>query len=171
MGINVSVHPGPFLEAPADSSVHQVGHAMRLEVAGVAIRLDKDCFTAQEIQAGVSRILRDVDATFSRNVLRLRRVAHANAQRKHLAAQMIEELLYDHELRFEHPPHGREWKSEDRSHDGRFGGRGRALRPCHLETCDMPMSWIKRTNLDLRVLFPLFAPILLLASWLGISSG
>ncbi|KAK5173463.1 uncharacterized protein LTR77_002144 [Saxophila tyrrhenica] len=148
----------------------QFGHAMRLEAAGVALRLDKHSFTAQDVEAGTSEIVQDKDGMFARNVLRLRRVAHANSQRKHLAAQMIEELLYDHELRFENPPRGREWEASGGDEITQTVGRGRVLRPAHLETCDMRMPWIKRNNLDLWALFPVCAPILTLASWFGRSS-
>ncbi|KAF2173690.1 glycosyltransferase family 1 protein [Zasmidium cellare ATCC 36951] len=140
----------------------QFGHAKRLESAGVAIRLEKNIFTAEELEHAIGTIVTDVQGSFARNVLRLRRIAHANAERKYLAAQTIEEVMYDHELRFE-SSHS---KSEGIQNKIKVTA-GRQLRPPHLETADARIpSWMKRTNLDLWLLFPLFLPYLMLTSLL-----
>ncbi|KAK4498030.1 hypothetical protein PRZ48_010686 [Zasmidium cellare] len=134
----------------------QLGHAKRLEAAGVAIRLDKNTFTPRELQQAIATIVTDTRGSFARNVLRLRRIAYANAEKKYFAAQMIEEVMYDHKLRFEQHEHPQKCTNVL---------PGRELRPPHLATADMRIrSWWKRTNLDLCLLFPVFLPYLILSS-------
>ena len=78
---------------------------------------------------------------------------------------MIEEVMYDHELRFESPPQGKEWEGKDGASNGvAFGfAHGNELRPCHLETADMRMSMPKRLNLDLMIARLFYPPLLALS--------
>ncbi|KAK3709510.1 hypothetical protein LTR37_010883 [Vermiconidia calcicola] len=156
-------HGVPVLAMPGYG--HQLGHSMRLEAAGAALRLDKHRFSAHDVESCITRIAKEEAVSFARNVLRLRRIAHANSERKPEAAHMIEELLYDHELRFEIPPRGQEWASDDVNNVDKRSVRGRELQPCHLETSDMRMSWIKRNNLDVWILYYMYSQFLLLASF------
>lgn len=135
-------HGIPVIAMPIDGD--QLGNGKRLESAGVAVRLDKNSFSAEDLTNGIKAILRDVDGSFSRNSLRLRRLAHANSSGKEVAARMIEETIYDREL----------------------AGDGEDRRPHHLQTCDARMPWYKRGNLDMWPLFPVCLPFLILASWL-----
>lgn len=148
----VSVLAMPFFgDQPANSK--------RLVTAGVAVELHKDRFTARSTLAAVASIMRDDAALFARNTLRLRRIAHVNSQRKDLAARLIEEVMYDHELRFEDVNTEATPKQGDGS---AFSGTpGKEIRPMHLQTCDMRMGWWKRTNWDMWLLFPAFLPFLL----------
>lgn len=66
---------------------------------------------------------------YMRNVLRMKRIAHVAANRRNLAADLVEELMYDNELR--------------------FGHGGQELRPMHLQTADMRMPAYKAKNWDL----------------------
>lgn len=163
--VEAAYHGVPVLAMPGYGD--QFGHAMRLEAAGVAVRLDKNLSTAQDITSAIRSIAQDEYGMFARNVLRLRRIAHVNAERKYLAAQMIEEVIYDSELRFDFPPRGREWllKNGGAGTDGEGDGfaHGRELRACHVETADMRMSLVKRLNLDLMVARLFYPPLLVLS--------
>ncbi|KAL9083446.1 MAG: hypothetical protein Q9165_008522 [Trypethelium subeluteriae] len=139
----------------------QLPNSLRLAEAGIAIRLDKNQFTPVSLSSSIFRILKDEDPVFERNVLRMQRIARINSRRKHLAADLIEEHLFDWELRFEHMP---TWGLEGKAHD-----RGKELRPMHLQTADARMSWLKRNNLDLYLLTAIALPILpllLIVLWL-----
>lgn len=49
-----------------------------------------------------------------------------------LAAQMIEEVMYDQELRVESSPQGREWEQRSSANRSRIGfAHGTELRPPH----------------------------------------
>lgn len=143
----------------------QLGHARRLEAAGLAIRLDKDEFSAIELEHAITRILND--GHFLRNALRVCRIAHANSERKHVAAHMIEALIYDHELRYERSLHEHEWRSSEPGHQSTALSHGahQALRPCHLETADMRMTWMRRHNIDIIIFWPILFPAVLLSLW------
>jgi len=160
--MEAAFHGIPVIAMPIHSD--QLGNGKRLEAAGVAVRLDKNTLSATYLDRRIASIMRDTNGSFARNVLRLRRIAVVNSQRKHLAAQMIEEVIYDHELRFEHSPHSKEWVSGPVNGVKYFGGVGQELRPMHLQTCNMHMSLMKRNNLDMWILFPLCLPFLLLSS-------
>ena len=143
----------------------QLGHARRLEAAGVAVRLDKNDFFASELENAITRILND--SSFLRNALRVRRIAHANSEKKYMAAHMIEALMYDHELRYERSLHEHEWQSRTNGHQPTtlLLSAHQPLRPCHLETADMRMTWMRRHNIDLILLLPIFFPAVLLSLW------
>ena len=144
----------------------QLGHARRLEAAGVAVRLDKNEFSASELENAITRILND--SSFLRNALRIRRIAHANSERKFMAVHMIEALLYDHELRYERSIHEHEWQSHKANPQSTTlsSGANQALRPCHLETADMRMTWMRRHNIDLMLFLPILFPVILFSLWL-----
>ncbi|KAF4464004.1 udp-glucosyl transferase family [Fusarium albosuccineum] len=104
----------------------QLANGMRLEEAGCGHRLDKNSFTADEVVERVSSMASSGTGALTRNVERLRRIATVAARRKGLAADLVEEVLYDAELRG-------------------------PSRPMHLQTADMRMPWWKVHNLDLGV--------------------
>ncbi|KAF7561839.1 hypothetical protein G7046_g2313 [Stylonectria norvegica] len=106
----------------------QLCNSVRLREAGVGLSLDKSSFTADEIAAGIREILVDEDGGFALNVRRLQRIATIASRRKHLAADLIEEVMCDQELRIQ-------------------GGVVR--RPMHLQTADMRMPLWKARNWDM----------------------
>ncbi|KAF5134408.1 UDP-glucuronosyltransferase 2B23 [Metarhizium anisopliae] len=125
----------------------QVANMTRLVGAGVAEPLNKFRFTSDELYTKARTMLRDEQGLYARNVLRLRRIARVAARRKHHAADLIEELMYDAELRF----------------------RGdRELRPMHLQTADMRMPMYKARNWDLMAAG---AVVVASVSGLGITLG
>ncbi|CAG9986160.1 unnamed protein product [Clonostachys byssicola] len=124
----VAYHGKPALVIPF--MFDQLCNAVRLEEAGVGLRLDKFDFTQEEVTSRIALITKDEDGTFARNVLRLRRIARVAARRKHLAADLVEEVLYDDELR-------------------RSNKKKMSSRPMHLETADVRLSWFKKNNWDL----------------------
>lgn len=106
----------------------QVSNTARLVDGGVAESLNKLHFTPEELYTKAEKILTDRDGGYRRNSLRLRRIAHVASKRKHHAADLVEELIYDTELRFQD---------------------GKELRPMHLQTADMRMPAWKAKNWDL----------------------
>ncbi|KAF4784846.1 cytochrome P450 [Colletotrichum scovillei] len=106
----------------------QLANSARLVEAGVGLALDKFDFTTAEISEKVGRIVSDVDESFGRNVERMKRIARVASRRKEVAAGIVEEVIFDHELR---------------------SVGGRALRPMHLQTADMRMPVWKARNWDL----------------------
>ena len=141
----------------------QLPNSMRLREAGVALSLDKNDFTAEEVSAKIGQLVQDREGRFGRNVLRMKRIANIAARRKELAADLVEEVLYDHELRFE-PKSSQSIESKgvyDKELESRqcvdvdtndspkgLKRRGKETRPMHLQTADMRMSWWKRHNVD-----------------------
>lgn len=125
----------------------QKANSKRLKLAGVGLELNKDAFTANELCEKIGTITQDLDGSFGRNVLRMQRIAKLESKRKHLAADMIEEVLFDHELRFEHIPDNEKGVSKN------FHGYGRSLRPMFLETAPARMSFVKANNLDMWLVF------------------
>ncbi|KAG9826520.1 UDP-glucoronosyl and UDP-glucosyl transferase, partial [Aureobasidium melanogenum] len=108
----------------------QIANTARLVEAGVAESLNKFSFTSNELYTKAKKILEGDSGTYQRNVLRLKRIAHVAARRKEHAADLVEELLYDNELRLDDTG-------------------TRELRPMHLQTADMRMSAYKAKNWDL----------------------
>ncbi|KAF6843579.1 hypothetical protein CMUS01_01987 [Colletotrichum musicola] len=106
----------------------QLSNSARLVEAGVGLSLDKFDFRPEEMAAKIGHIVSDPDGTVGRNVERMRRIARIASRRKHLAADMVEEVVADHELRFK---------------------EGRELRPMHIQTADMRMPAWKAKNWDL----------------------
>ncbi|KAI4231075.1 MAG: hypothetical protein LQ352_008416, partial [Teloschistes flavicans] len=114
----------------------QLPNSMRLAAAGVAEALPKDdpCL-ATTLAEKAARVLEDREGAYARDVLRSRRIAVSASRRKHLAADLVEEVLWD-------------WEGGSR---GNEGSSGRRRRPMHLQTADMRMGWWKGNNLDLWV--------------------
>ncbi|KAG0160449.1 hypothetical protein PDIDSM_7978 [Penicillium digitatum] len=106
----------------------QIANTARLVAGGVAESLSKLGFTSDEVYEKAKKILKSENETYSQNVLRLQRIAHVASRRKYHAADLIEELMYDNELRFKD---------------------GTELRPMHLQTADMRISAFKAKNWDL----------------------
>lgn len=126
-----SVNELTYHGVPAITLAHmtdQLQNALRLRDAGVSICLNSRKFTAEELCSSIRRIIEDVDGSFARNVRRMKHIAGINARRKYVAADLIEETLFDHE--------------------GRHSG-GKELRPMHRQTADMRMPWYKAKNWDL----------------------
>ncbi|KAB5578105.1 putative UDP-glucoronosyl and UDP-glucosyl transferase family protein [Coniochaeta sp. 2T2.1] len=120
----------------------QLPRVLALDAAGVALSVKKETFTPREIENKVGELMADRDGLFRRNSLRMQRIATLTSRRKSLGADLIEEFMYDHELRFEF--------NQENSGKGRsVGDRGRELRPMHLQTADMRMNWFKARNIDL----------------------
>ena len=129
----------------------QLQNALRLRDAGISISLDSREFTAEELCSSIRTIIEDVDGSFARNVRRMKQIAGVNARRKHVAADLIEETLFDHE--------------------GRHTG-GKELRPMHRQTADTRMPWYKAKNWDLWAVISLMGLIsvsglagVLIVSW------
>ncbi|KAF3354824.1 Urea amidolyase [Verticillium dahliae VDG1] len=125
----------------------QMNNALRLEAAGLT--------------EGVTRIIVSERDDFERESARLHKIAAVASRRRFLAADLIEEHLYDWDGRFEHQLLGREPRGvemEDGTSsplyvkDADFYPRGRELRPMHLQTADVRMSWVKLNNVDIGLL-------------------
>lgn len=109
----------------------QIANTTRLVEGGVAESMSKFHFTSDELYRKAMKILdAGEDGIYQRNVLRLKRIAHVASHRKNHAADLVEEVLYDNELRL--------------SDEG-----NRELRPMHLQTADMRMPAYKAKNWDL----------------------
>ena len=112
----------------------QIANTDRLAAGGVAECLSKLGFTADELYTKAKKIIiSGDDGPYQRNVLRLKRIAHVAAHRKYYAADLVEELMYDNELRF----------APDEN------GKNLELRPMHLQTADMRMPAYKAKNWDI----------------------
>ncbi|KAJ5280542.1 hypothetical protein N7478_005914 [Penicillium angulare] len=108
----------------------QTANSTRLVAAGVAESLDKMNFSSHELYSKAMKIFESGEhGSYARNVLRLQRIAHVASRRKYYAADLIEEHIYDHELRFDK--------------------KGKEILPMHLQTADSRMSGFKVNNLDL----------------------
>jgi hypothetical protein len=130
----------------------QLCNAVRLRDAGVGLCLDKSTFTSDELSRAVGRILADSTGSFARNVLRMQRIAHIASRRKHLAADLVEEVMYDQELRH----------STTKSHTSYQASE---LRPMHLQTADARMPIWKARNWDMWLVGLTGSAICSLASW------
>lgn len=106
----------------------QIANTARLVDAGVAESLNKFRFTSTELYEKARKMLQDENGNYARNSLRLMRIARIASKRKQHAADLIEEHMYDGELRFQD---------------------GKELRPMHLQTADMRMPKWKAKNWDL----------------------
>ncbi|KAH7143725.1 putative UDP-glucoronosyl and UDP-glucosyl transferase [Dactylonectria macrodidyma] len=104
----------------------QLANGVRMEEAGVGLQLEKNTFTAEKVASHLSTLLdEEANESYMRNVERMKNIARTASRRKHHAAGLIEEVMYDWELR--------------------------VARPMHLQTADMRMPWWKVQNLDLAV--------------------
>lgn len=118
----------------------QLQNAIRLRDAGVSVPLDKHKFTSQDLISAIASIMQDENGYFKQNCQRLKNVAGVASRRKFLAADMIEETLFDHL--------------------GRRSGSD-SKRPFHLQTADMRMPFWKAKNWDLFGLVGGFAMLAL----------
>jgi hypothetical protein len=108
----------------------QIANTDRLVAGGVAESLSKMGFTSEELYTKAMKILASGEnGSYRRNVLRLKRIAHVAAHRKNHAADLVEELMYNNELR--------------------LGEDGKELRPMHLQSADIRMPAYKAKNWDL----------------------
>ena len=132
----------------------QLPNSMRLREAGVALSLNKDNFIAEEVSTKIGQLVEDREGHFGRNVLRMKRISNVAARKKEMAADLVEEVLYDHELRFE-PAESKE--ESESPQDGEIdrcnspnGPRKsqKEIRPMHLQTADVRIPWWKRHNVD-----------------------
>ncbi|KAF7553630.1 hypothetical protein G7Z17_g3506 [Cylindrodendrum hubeiense] len=106
----------------------QLCNSARLIQAGVGLSLDKGQLAADTIADIIGQICTDADGSFARNVRRMQRIASIASRRKHLAADLIEEVMADQELRFQD---------------------GVERNPMHLQTADMRMPLWKSRNWDM----------------------
>jgi len=106
----------------------QIANTARLVAGGVAESLNKFTFTGDELYGKIKLIVEDKEGLFALNSRRLRNIARVASRRKYLAADLIEEVLYDTELRIRD---------------------GKMIRPMHLQTADMRMSIWKARNYDI----------------------
>ncbi|KAG7421124.1 UDP-glucuronosyltransferase 2C1 [Fusarium oxysporum f. sp. rapae] len=109
----------------------QLCNSARLKAAGVGISLDKSYLTPSSISSAIANIISDEDGSFAMNVRRMQVIAALNSKRKHLAADLIEEVMIDQELRFK---------------------KGVELRPMHLQTADMHSFHGRETYVVILVL-------------------
>ncbi|KAL8717588.1 MAG: hypothetical protein Q9225_005177 [Loekoesia sp. 1 TL-2023] len=109
----------------------QLQNAIKLRDAGVSVPLDKHKFTSEDLSNAIASIMTDESGCFRQNCKRLKHIANVASRRKFLAADMIEEVLFDHQ--------------------GRRNGPD-SKRPLHLQTADMRMSYWKAKNWDLFAL-------------------
>ncbi|KAI9171796.1 UDP-glucuronosyltransferase [Paramyrothecium foliicola] len=130
----------------------QLCNAVRLRDAGVGLCLDKSTFTAQALRDAIVRIVSDDTGYFARNVSRMQRIAHVASRRKQLAADLVEEVMYDQELRL-----------GDKS--SMKHGSATELRPMHLQTADARMPFWKAKNLDMWFVGVTTGMICSIASW------
>ncbi|KAG4274674.1 hypothetical protein FPRO04_09038 [Fusarium proliferatum] len=106
----------------------QISNVPRLVASGTSEALDKFRFTPEEVCQKIKLLSEDIDGLYKRNCTRMQRIARAASRRKELGTDLIEEVMYDTE--------------------GRFDGE-KELRPMHLQTADMRMSTFKARNWDL----------------------
>ncbi|KAJ1323966.1 glucuronosyltransferase [Microdochium nivale] len=79
-------------------------NGLRITEAGVGESLDKAAFEAGEIVDKAERIMLDVDGCYGRNVERMRCIARVASRRKELAADLVQEVLFDHKYGGAVPP-------------------------------------------------------------------
>ena len=152
-------HGVPILALPSWGD--HIPNAKRVESAGVGMQMDRNKFTVNELLEKTRKITQDVDGSFLRNVLRLQRLVSVASRRKSLAADKIEEVMYDHELRFEHSPHEKEWNPRA----GDFSAVGNEIRPLHLQTADSRMSWFRSSNADMWLASAIGLTLCTFGSW------
>lgn len=100
-------------------------NGLRIVESGVGLAMDKAAFTETEVVKKCRAVLADEDGSFGLNVTRMKHIARVASKRKHHAADLVEEVMYD------------------RKYGSKTG------RPWHLETADMRMSTWRAKNWDL----------------------
>lgn len=112
-------------------------NGLRVEEAGVGLRLDKATLSAEEISDKAKHILTDDSGTIAQDVQRMKHIARVSARKKQYGADLIEEVMYD--CKYSLLPQG-----------SRKGKLGQRWRPMHLQTADERMSAWKANNWDLK---------------------
>ncbi|RYP02284.1 hypothetical protein DL764_005850 [Monosporascus ibericus] len=107
----------------------QLSNSAKLGIAGVGLSLDKFTFSPEEICTKIGELVQDKSGLFARNVERMKHIARVASKRKNLAADLVEEVMYDTELRFDK--------------------NGKEILPMHLQTADARMSSWRAKNWDL----------------------
>ncbi|KAM0556697.1 hypothetical protein ACHAPJ_005755 [Fusarium lateritium] len=128
----------------------QLCNSARLTAAGVGTSLDKSYLTPSSISSAIAHITTDADGSFSINVRRMQRIATLNSKRKHLAADLVEEVMVDQELRFHNSVE---------------------LRPMHLQTADMRIPIWKARNWDMWLIGLTSLAAGGMASWWLVTQG
>ncbi|KAF4449133.1 hypothetical protein F53441_7529 [Fusarium austroafricanum] len=128
----------------------QLCNSARLKAAGIGTSLDKSYLTPSCIAAAIAHVTADADGTFATNVRRMQRIATLNSKRKHLAADLVEEVMIDQELRFR---------------------SGTELQPMHLQTADMRMPIWKARNWDMWLISLTGLAAGGMASWWFVTEG
>ncbi|KAK8045423.1 UDP-glucoronosyl and UDP-glucosyl transferase [Apiospora rasikravindrae] len=126
----------------------QVQNEMRLQEAGVSIALNKDDFTADDVESAIRDIVEDkvTHGPIAANVRRMMAIARICSRRKVLAADLIEEVIVDAEGRKS------EEMAKSRGVEGRTYRKGRT-RHSHLQTADVRMPIWKSRNWDMWGVF------------------
>ncbi|KAJ9132944.1 UDP-glucosyl transferase family protein [Coniochaeta hoffmannii] len=117
-------------------------NGLRIQEAGVGLAMDKADFSSSEVLEKCRTLLLDRDGQVSRNVRRMAHIARVSARKKHYAADLIEEVMYDR--MFSSSPSETPLGSED----GRLQCVRRS-RPLHMQTADARMSAWRAQNWDL----------------------
>ncbi|KIX00032.1 uncharacterized protein Z518_10959 [Rhinocladiella mackenziei CBS 650.93] len=133
----------------------QFKHDKCLHAAGVGLGLDKHSFTDRELCEKISILVNDADGVVQRNCLRLKRIASIQRRKKAYAADLMEEVIYDHELRYNWNEHDDEWKTSGPKVTENDTRCRRELRPAHRQTADARMSFWKAQNYDLFLVYSL----------------
>lgn len=137
-------HGVPILGLPIYND--QFKYALCIENVGVGLKMDKTDFEAKEVHQKIGRMT--TEPSFQQDSKRMMGIARIAARRKHLAADLIEEELLDHEGRF--------------SLSSKSDVRHR--RPPHLQTASARMSWFRAGNYDIYLVYAL---VLGSAWWIG----
>ncbi|KAH6888172.1 UDP-glucosyl transferase family protein [Thelonectria olida] len=108
-------------------------NGLRIQEAGVGLFLDKAAFTQIEVYEKTRALLKDENGMTAKNVQRMRHIAQISSRKKEFAADLIQEMLYDHKYNLA----------------VQTGSGRRRQRPMHLETADARMSAWRAQNWDL----------------------
>ncbi|KAI2466977.1 UDP-glucosyl transferase family protein [Annulohypoxylon bovei var. microspora] len=153
-----SVNEATFHETPMLSIgffFDQLLNGLRIQEAGVGSALDKANFSEAEILEKSRVLLQDRDGTIAQDVRRMGHVARISARKKEFAADLIEEVLYDH--RFSLVPPG-----------ATASESGHRRRPMHLQTADARMSAWRAQNWDLTALAVTSVAVVGYLSWTAV---
>lgn len=117
----------------------QIGNAAKLASNGTSEVIHKFRFTPEEVCSKAKLIVEDRYGSYRRNIQRLQRIAKVASRRKQFGADLIEEILYDTEMRIVD---------------------GKEMRPMHLQTADMRMPTWKVKNWDIMAVSGLVVSLL-----------
>lgn len=122
-------------------------NGLRIQEAGVGLALDKAGFSEAEVVDKCRAILEDKHGTFAQDVERMRRIARVSSRKKHHAADLIEEVMYDRMFSLNPPG-----IAEHATRHGHHRPVAERRRPMHLQTADARMSAWRAKNWDLTCL-------------------